>query len=220
MRSLENQKKLDPIRKAYGDELFEKIEFREADLLDKDGLSKAIKGVQYIIHIANPVISTQKQSEEEMVKPATEGMWSILEAAVENRVKKIVVTSSIATIIGNVWKSERCEYSYSEQDYAPYESSDTYSKSKISQEAVIRYFIEMQEKNSATLDHKVEIVTLHPSAVFGPTFLNECGGSIEGIVKIMRRDVPGLPDMCLPCVDVRDVADAHIRALVTPGLHG
>ena len=39
-------------------------------------------------------------------------------------------------------------------------------------------------------------------------------------MKIMRRDVPGLPDMCLPCVDVRDVAEAHIKALITPGIHG
>jgi len=76
----------------------------------------------------------------------------------------------------------------------------------------------MQAKDKSA--PSLEIVTLHPSAVFGPTYLSDSGGTIEGILKIMRRDVPGLPDMCLPCVDVRDVAWAHVKALSTPGLHG
>jgi nucleoside-diphosphate-sugar epimerase len=85
---------------------------------------------------------------------------------------------------------------------------------------VIRYFIAQQDRNIVDSSKKLEIVTLHPTAVFGPTLISECTGSIEGIVKIMRRDVPGLPEMWLPCVDVRDVAEAHIEALVKPGLHG
>ena len=70
--------------------------------------------------------------------------------------------------------------------------------------------------------HQVEIVTLHPSSIFGPTFIDECSGSIEGIVKIIRRDIPGIPEMWLPCIDVRDCAKAHINALLAePGkLHG
>jgi nucleoside-diphosphate-sugar epimerase len=98
------------------------------------------------------------------------------------------------TMLGNVWKRDRGDHYYSEMDYAPYEGSDVYTKSKIAQEAAVRFFIEMQDKDQSPR-HKVEVVTLHPSAVFGPTYLNECGGSIEGIVKIMKRDVPGLPDM-------------------------
>jgi len=62
--------------------------------------------------------------------------------------------------------------------------------------------------------HQVEIVTLHPSSVFGPTFIDECSESIEGIVKIMMRHLPGIPEMWLPCIDVRDCAEAHIKALL------
>jgi nucleoside-diphosphate-sugar epimerase len=104
-----------------------------------------------------------------MVRPASEGMQTILDAAVANGVKKLVVTSSLATMMGNVWKSASNDYNYSELDFAPYETSDTYTKSKIAQEAIIRYFVEMQEKG--IFPKGLEIVTLHPSAVFGPTYL-------------------------------------------------
>jgi len=66
-----------------------------------------------------------------MVKPASEGMQTIIDAAVANGVRKLVVTSSLATMMGNVWKSTSNDFNYSEKDYAPYESSDTYTKSKI-----------------------------------------------------------------------------------------
>jgi nucleoside-diphosphate-sugar epimerase len=66
-----------------------------------------------------------------MVIPAREGMKTVIEAAVKSRVKKIVVTSSFSTIIGNCWKKELGDNKYSEKDFAPYEGCDGYSKSKI-----------------------------------------------------------------------------------------
>jgi len=44
VRSLGNKKRLEPLRQALGEEGFSQIELREADLLDKEGLSAAIKG--------------------------------------------------------------------------------------------------------------------------------------------------------------------------------
>ena len=63
-------------------------------------------------------------------------------------------------------------------------------------------------------------MTLHPAFVIGPTLITERNSSPEGIGKIMRRDIPGMPDLIMPTVDVRDVAEAHIQALVRPGLNG
>jgi hypothetical protein len=56
--------------------------------------------------------------------------------------------------------------------------------------------------------------------VVGPTLTSERVSTPEGIAKIMNRDIPGLPAMCMPMVDVRDVAAAHVKALFTDGLHG
>jgi dihydroflavonol-4-reductase len=112
---------MDPLKKAYGEDLYSQIDFMEADLIDRKALSAAVKGVQYVIHLANPLPGTQHQTEEEMVKPATEGMQTILDAAHESGVKKIIVTSSMAAVVGNVWKRDQGDHHYTEMDYPPYE---------------------------------------------------------------------------------------------------
>ena len=74
VRSLKNSEhKLEPLRKAYGDANFNKLEFVEADLLDHEALTRAVEGCDYIIHLANPLPGTKHQSDEEMVKPAQQG---------------------------------------------------------------------------------------------------------------------------------------------------
>lgn len=50
--------------------------------------------------------------------------------------------------------------------------------------------------------------------VIGPTLTSERVSTPEGMAKIMNRDIPGIPEMSVPSVDVRDVALAHVRALL------
>ncbi|TNV77483.1 hypothetical protein FGO68_gene10332 [Halteria grandinella] len=95
------------------------------------------------------------------------------------------------------------------------EGADAYGKSKIAQEQVIRQYIRDNEGKEIP-----EIVTLHPTFVIGPTLTSERVSSAEGIAKIMNREIPGIPEMSMPSVDVRDVATAHINALTYPNLHG
>ena len=129
--TVRNVKKLEPLRKEYGDELFAKLDVRVADLLDKEALAASVDGCQYIIHLANPVVGTQFQNEEEMVRPAREGMQTLLEAAERYKVCKMIVTSSMINMVGNVWKRATGDHHYTEMDYAPYYESDAYTKSKI-----------------------------------------------------------------------------------------
>ncbi len=42
--------------------------------------------------------------------------------------------------------------------------------------------------------------------VIGPCITPERVSTPEGIAKIMNRNIPGLPAMTVPSVDVRDVA--------------
>ena len=67
------------------------------------------------------------------MRPAVEGMETILQAAVDFKVKKIIVTSSLINMMGNVWKRVSGDHHYTEGDFAPYESSDPYGKSKLAQ---------------------------------------------------------------------------------------
>ena len=69
-------------------------------------------------------------------------------------------------------------------------------------------------------DYKLEIVRLMPTLTIGPTLISQVGSSIEAFTKIMNGEFPGVPRLMFPHVDVRDVAQAHINAMVFPGVKG
>jgi len=66
----------------------------------------------------------------------------------------------------------------------------------------------------------VEIITLHPTFVIGPTLIKEENSSIAAFAKFLRGEVPGVPRAMFPCVDVRDVGYGHYKALITPNING
>ena len=63
---------------------------------------------------------------------------------------------------------------------------------------------------------------MHPTMIIGPCITPERVSTPEGIAKILNRNIPGLPAMSVPSVDVRDVAQGHVNALLAPQgkLHG
>ena len=99
--------------------------------MQKEALTKAIEGVQHIIHVANPLPGSTALTEEQMMQPTVEGIKTILEASLKFKVKKLIVTSSLATIVGGVWKNGTGESHYTEADIAPPEGADGYGRSKI-----------------------------------------------------------------------------------------
>ena len=53
VRNKTNEKKVKPIREAFGDR-FEQLELVEADLLDDNSMAEAIAGSTYVVHVASP----------------------------------------------------------------------------------------------------------------------------------------------------------------------
>jgi dihydroflavonol-4-reductase len=84
-----------------------------------------------VIHVASPLPGAVSLSDDEMIIPATEGMKSILDACVKSNVKRLIVTSSLATIVGGVWKKDTGDFHYTEADVAPPDGADGYGRSKI-----------------------------------------------------------------------------------------
>eukprot|EP00347_Sterkiella_histriomuscorum_P005232 403357386 len=208
VRSLTNKKKLDPLRNDYGADLFDQIEFVEADLNDKQSMHNAVKGCKYVIHVASPIPGQVQPTEQQMIESTTTGTLAILESALHNKVKKLIITLSMVTMFGGNFKGTGVPgniSTYDENDFAPLQGADSYTKSKIHQEHVIMDF---QKKNPGKLD----IVTIHPSLVIGPTIIAERNSSNDLIAKLMNREMPGVINLCLPLVDVRDVAQAHLVA--------
>jgi len=97
VRSTSNLKKIEPLKKAFG-EYFNQLELVEADLLDENSLMQACSGSTYIVHTASPFPIENPRHEDEVIKPAVEGTLAIMKAARANKVKRVVITSSTAAI--------------------------------------------------------------------------------------------------------------------------
>jgi len=61
---------------------------------------------------------------------------------------------------------------------------------------------------------------INPGMVLGPILDDHYSTSGEVVRRLMRRKIPGCPDVGWPVVDVRDVADAHIAAMIIPEAAG
>lgn len=75
-------------------------------------------------------------------------------------------------------------------------------------------------KNTGVNEHRVELATINPGLVTGPNLI-KCQFSSGDIVKsMMTGKIPANPKMMMPVVDVRDIAKAHLNALITPEADG
>ena len=92
-----NPAKIEPVRKAFG-ELFHKLTLIEADLNNKESIFAAINGADFVVHTASPVPLKPPKDENELIRPAVDGTTYVMEACHANKVKRVVITSSSASI--------------------------------------------------------------------------------------------------------------------------
>ncbi len=93
------------------------MELFEADLLDPESLDRAIEGCEYVVHTASPFPLKQPKHEDELVKPAREGTLAVVRAAHKHRVKRVVITSSVASIMVNKHKEDE-DHVFTEFDWS------------------------------------------------------------------------------------------------------
>ena len=67
-----------------------------ADLLDPVSIDKAIEGQDVVVHIASPHPFEAPADEKELIRPAVDGTMAVLRAAQRHKVKRVVITSSVA----------------------------------------------------------------------------------------------------------------------------
>jgi len=79
VRDAKNQKKIEPLRKAFGD-LFQNLNLVEADLLDEKSIINAIAGATYVIHTASPFPLKDPKDENELIRPAVAGTTAVMKA--------------------------------------------------------------------------------------------------------------------------------------------
>ncbi|MGP1282235.1 MAG: SDR family oxidoreductase [Parasphingopyxis sp.] len=189
-----------------------KLSFFEADLTDDAGWAEAMRGCSHVAHLASPLPEASPKNEDDLIVPARDGALRALRFAKEAGVKRVVMTSSMAAIAYGV---DRGEYTFSERDWTNLDHPDVYPyvKSKTIAERAAR---DWMEANGADM----EFCTINPSMVLGPILSPDFSTSIEAVKKMMDGSFPGAPDLGFCVVDVRDVADLHVRALTAANMDG
>jgi dihydroflavonol-4-reductase len=150
--------------------------------------------------------------EDDLIVPAREGALRVLRAAREAGVKRVVLTSSFAAIgYGHAPQ----ETPFNETDWTDVNGKDVsaYAKSKTLAERAAWDFIAKEGDG-------LELSVVNPVGVFGPALGADYSTSIAIVERMMNGAVPGLPRIAFGIVDVRDVADLHLRAMVEPAAKG
>lgn len=192
----------------------DRLEFVQADLLEDTGWAEAVRGCDYVLHVASPFPLLRPKNEEDLIRPAQEGTLRVLRAAAEHGVKRVVLTSSNAAVSAGHPPSKT---HFDESDWSPHDSPtiDPYPKSKTLAERAAWDFMK-----SLPPGHPLELAVINPGLVLGPLPDTHQRTSGELVQQLMGGKLPGLARIQMTGVDVRDVASAHLAAMVTPEAAG
>jgi nucleoside-diphosphate-sugar epimerase len=191
----------------------ENLSFFLADLKIDAGWEEIASGCEYVIHVASPFPASQPKNPDEVIVPARDGTIRVLRASSAAGVKRIVITSS-ASAIGYVRQIPLPEILTEEQWIDPTHPDATpYVRSKTIAERVAWDFM-----HGCGEEKKLSVVA--PGTVIGPLLDTHVSFSVQLIERMLNGSVPALPRIGFSLVDVRDIADLHIRAMTDPAAGG
>lgn len=212
VRNLNRESELRAMLKVGGVDAGDKLTFFAADLEKDAGWAEAVRGCEFVLHVASPLPASFPKHEDELIVPAREGTLRVLRAARDAGVKRVVLTSSFAAIgYGRLEQTAP----FTEKDWTDPNAKDVapYPKSKTLAERAAWDF--MAKEGGA-----LELTTVNPVAVFGPVLAPDYSASIQIIQRLMDGALPGAPQLYFGVVDVRDVADLHVIAMTHPAAKG
>ena len=186
------------------------LRFFAADLMDDAGWAEAVAGCSHVAHVASPFPPGAVKHEDDLIVPAREGALRALRFAKAAGVTRFVMTSSVAAI---AYGHQGIERPYTEADWTDVNAPGlgAYVKSKTIAERAARDWV-------AANGGGLEFCTINPSAVLGPLLSDDFSTSIEFVKRLIDGSMPGFPRLGFAVVDVRDLADLHVRALNAPNM--
>ena len=190
------------------------LEFCELDLLEDKGWDKAMEGCEFVLHVASPFINIEPKDENEYIRPAVDGTMRALKAAKKAGVKRVVLTSSMVSMLEDADKSINIDYNSWTNVKA--KNVSAYAKSKTLAERSAWDFVKNQNK-----ENPMELSVVNPGPVFGPSLSGNLEGASMGMFKNMiLGKVPMVPKSSINMSDVRDVAKIHVLALENKNANG
>ncbi len=186
-----------------------KIVLFKADLLEDGSYAEAMKGCRVVIHTASPFITNYNDARKDLIEPAVRGTKNVLNTVCSTpSVERVVLTSSCAAICGDTIDCQDAPDGILTEDVWNTTSSEThqpYSFSKVSAEKAAWDIADAQDK--------WRLVVINPGFIIGPSLSGQSTSATHDLVSGMGdgRMKSGVPAIQIGTVDVRDVADAHIR---------
>jgi dihydroflavonol-4-reductase len=201
------------VRAAVGSEVDpgDRLSLLAADLTRDEGWADAVRGCDFVLHVASPFPPKQPKDPDELIVPAREGTLRVLRAGLDAGVKRVVVTSSVAAIRLPDGSEPR---PLDERDWTDPDSPGLtpYLRSKtIAERAACDLVGERGEQE--------RLAVVNPGAILGPVLNDDLSYSLQAVQRLLEG-VPGAPKLGFSVVDVRDVADLEIRAMTMPEAGG
>ena len=188
-----------------------RLSFVLAELTTDGGWDEALAGATYVIHTASPFPAAQPDDPDELIVPARDGALRVLRAAARAGVRRVVLTSSFAAV---GYSRNNLDVPFTEDDWTDPSGDQTpYVKSKTIAERAAWDYVAQPDVN-------VELSVINPVAIIGPVHGRDFASSIGMVLMLTSGMMPGNPKLSFGVVDVRDVADLHIRAMLHPAAAG
>lgn len=199
----------DALGAAGGD--VSRLDLIVADLGDARSWRDAVEGCRFVQHVASPFPMRQPGDREALVPQAREGTITIVEAGLAAGVERIVVTSSIITMMYRAGRPRQLSVTETDWTDPEWRGLSPYIVSKTRAELALW---DRLRSWGAT----ERVVTIHPGFVLGPLLSDSYGTSMGLIALTLAGKYPALTPVSFAVVDVRDVAGLHVRAMTQPGV--
>ncbi|MEY9855825.1 nucleoside-diphosphate-sugar epimerase [Catenulispora sp. GAS73] len=180
------------------------VRFITADLTKDEGWDEAVAGVDYVLHVASPFPAAPPAHEDDLILPARNGALRVLRAARRAGVRRVVLTSSFAAI---GYGHAPTDVPYDETTWTDVDAPGVtaYAKSKTLAERAAWDFVERYDM--------LELAVVNPTGILGPVLGPDDGTSVAVVANLLYGKLPLLPRASAGIVDVRDIADLHVRAM-------
>lgn len=183
-----------------------RLELVKADILADAGWPEAMAGVTAVMHVATIIRGDEPKDPNIVIRPAVEGTERVLRMAHAAGIRRVILTSSIATVgYGHGHTTGRRVY------------DETYFTNLEAMRWTWAYCVGKTRAERAAWDYArangMELTTIHPGAIIGPALDEDASISLGMVSGLLDNSTPALPSNGFSIIDVRDVADMHVAAL-------
>ena len=157
--------------------------------------------IKVCFHVASPYTLDVEDAQRDLVDPAVKGTLNVLKSCHKNKIRRVVLTSSVAAITD----APKAGYTFTEKDFNELSTlaRNPYFFSKICAELAAWDFVKDKPE--------MKLVSINPSGVIGPSLNKDLNATPKFLLEFLSGKFPFLFEAYIPMVHIDDVVEAHIK---------